>query len=301
LISHLARGADERQANAAARSFWLVADDYGISPGVNAAIRELAIQKRLNATSVMVVAPSFTEPEIQALAAAKQRNESLAIGLHLTLTAPFKPLTADFEPLDAGVFPSHGRLMAASFLRRLDEEKLEAEVNAQLVSFAAAFGDAPAFIDGHRHVHLLPQVRDAVVRVVKKGAPNAWIRQCGRGLPLWRLASKPKAAFIDWLSRGLVRLAAAERVPTNPAFAGAYEYWAGADYAALFPHFLASLPEGGVVMCHPGFVDAELRGLDPLTTLREQEHRFLAGESFPRILAQHDLTLEPRGKRLGEG
>ena len=39
----------------APRRIWLCADDYGISPGVNTAIRELISRGRINATSVMVV------------------------------------------------------------------------------------------------------------------------------------------------------------------------------------------------------------------------------------------------------
>ena len=41
------------------RRIWLCADDYGISTSVNMAIRDLVVRRRLNATSVMVVAPSF--------------------------------------------------------------------------------------------------------------------------------------------------------------------------------------------------------------------------------------------------
>ena len=40
------------------RRLILCADDYGISPGVNRAIRELIARGRLNATSVMVVGPA---------------------------------------------------------------------------------------------------------------------------------------------------------------------------------------------------------------------------------------------------
>ena len=42
------------------------------------------------------------------------------------------------------------------------------------------------------------------------------------------------------------------------------------------------LPDGGLVMCHPGFVDETLVSLDPLTKQREVEHAYLAGEHFPR-------------------
>jgi len=44
---------------AAQRRIWLIADDYGISPAVSAAIRDLAARGRLSGTSVMVTAPSF--------------------------------------------------------------------------------------------------------------------------------------------------------------------------------------------------------------------------------------------------
>jgi hypothetical protein len=44
-------------------------------------------------------------------------------------------------------------------------------------------------------------------------------------------------------------------------------------------------------MCHPGFVDAELERLDPLTTLREKEFAFLAGDGFPALLAARGFAL----------
>ena len=44
-------------------------------------------------------------------------------------------------------------------------------------------------------------------------------------------------------------------------------------------------------MCHPGFVDAELQRLDPLTTLREQEYAYFAGDDFPAVLAARAVVL----------
>ena len=60
----------------APRRIWLCADDYGIAPGVNAAIRDLVARGRLNATSVMVVAPSFSRAEADALAGAQRGRAS---------------------------------------------------------------------------------------------------------------------------------------------------------------------------------------------------------------------------------
>ena len=63
------------------------------------------------------------------------------------------------------------------------------------------------------------------------------------------------------------------------------------DFAALFPRFLAGLPDGGLIMCHPGFVDAELKRLDPLTRQREREFAYFNSEEFPRLLAEHGVAL----------
>ena len=54
-------------AAAGLRRIWLCADDYGISPGVNRAIRDLIERGRLNATSVMMVGPAIDRGEIDAL------------------------------------------------------------------------------------------------------------------------------------------------------------------------------------------------------------------------------------------
>lgn len=78
-------------AAATPRRIWLCADDYGISPGVNRAIRDLIERGRLNATSVMMVGPAIEHGEIDALQAAAKTSPRCAIGLHVTLSAPFRP------------------------------------------------------------------------------------------------------------------------------------------------------------------------------------------------------------------
>src|SRR5205085_610134 len=146
----------------------------------NAAIRELVARGRLNATSVMVVAPSCTPAEIDAL----KNAGKAAIGLHLTLTAPFRPLTADFAPLAQGAFHPVQATLRLAMLRCLDRAALAREVDAQIAAFAEAFGRPADFIDGHQHVHLFPQVRDAVLDAARRLAPGAWVRQCVSATPL---------------------------------------------------------------------------------------------------------------------
>ena len=77
----------------------------------------------------------------------------------------------------------------------------------------------------------------------------------------------------------------------NPGFAGAYDFRAQADFESLLRGFLDAVPDGGLVMCHPGFVDDTLRAVDPLTDLREREHAFLASDRFPALLAACNVVL----------
>ena len=275
----------------APRRIWLCADDFGISNSVNVAIRDLVVRGRLNATSVLVAAPSFDRREARALDALNSVEPRVAIGLHLALTAPFRPLSKDFAPLCDGAFLPLVATASRAVMRRFARDALVPEISSQMQAFAAAFGRPPDFVDGHQHVHLLPQIGDALLHVVKETAPQAWVRQCGRALPFAARLADRKALILDAFSHRFRRAAAALGVRTNPAFAGAYEFDDDADFAALFPRFLDALPDGGVVMCHPGFVDAELRRLDPLTTLREKEYAFLAGDAFPALLAAQGVAL----------
>jgi len=273
------------------RRIWLCADDYGISPGVNRAIRDLIERGRLNATSVMMVGPSIGRDEVAALQASAGKSPRCAIGLHATLTAPFRPLTMHFKPVDGGLFLPFPKLLRLGLMRRLDPEIIHAELMVQLAAFREAFGRPPDFVDGHQHAALFPQVRDAFLAAVKQAAPNAWVRQCGRLAPLSKRLGAPKALMLDVLSARFRKLATRAGIAFNPGFAGAYDFTGTPDFGGLMAGFLADLPEGGVVMCHPGFVDDVLTGLDPLTAQREREHSFLAGDNFPPLLAANKVTL----------
>jgi len=279
--------------DSARRHLWLCADDYGMSPAVNVAIRDLVMRGRINATSVMVIAPNFNRSEAVSLNILNAGETRVAIGLHVTLTAPYQPLSRNFQPVRDGMFLSKREIARHSFLHLLQREMVVSEISSQLQAFNTAFGRLPDFIDGHQHVHLFPQIREALLRVVKDVAPNVWVRQCGRVGPLHKRAPDQKAIALDILSSGFRRLANRHGVRVNPAFAGTYGFAKNADYAQIFPKFLRGLPDGSVVMCHPGFVDAELQRLDPLTTLREREYLFLIDNSFPDLLDAHGLTLLP--------
>jgi predicted glycoside hydrolase/deacetylase ChbG (UPF0249 family) len=277
---------------APSRRIWLCADDYGLSEGVNRGIRDLIARGRLNATSAMVVGAAIGRDEVAALKRVAADRPRCAIGLHATLTAPFRPLTMHFRPIDGGMFLPFPKMLRAGLLRRLDPEIIHAELMVQLTAFKDLFGRDPDFVDGHQHVQLFPQIRDAFLQAVREAAPGAWVRQGGRRQPLAQRLGAPKALVLDVLSAQFRKKASRANIAFNPAFAGAYDFTGQPDFGVLMRQFLDCLPEGGLVMCHPGFVDETLVSLDPLTTQRETEHAYLAGADFPALLAANNVTLD---------
>src|SRR5262249_29679104 len=158
-------------------------------------------------------------------------------------TPTYRPVAPD------GAFLSLARTLATGLLRRLDPDALAAEAASQLAAFQAAFGRPPDFVDGHQHVQLLPQVSDAMLAAMKRLAPGAWIRQCGRRVPLRQRWSDPKGLLLDILSARLRARSTGCGIRTNPAFAGTYNFRRAVEFEALFGSFLQSLPDGGLVMC----------------------------------------------------
>ena len=272
------------------RRIWLCADDYGAAPGVSGAIRELIARGRINATSIMVAAPNFNSEEAAALAKLNSCEKRAALGLHVTLTRPLQPLSENFAPLRRGRFLPLNAMLRMATARRLQPEPLANEIAAQLKKFIDVFGRTPDFLDGHQHIQLFPQVRDAFLKVVAERAPTAWVRQCGRPRRGRRLRDH-KALVLDILSLGFRRRARKLGIAVNPAFAGSYAFKSQANYARLFPRFLSGLPDGGLIMCHPGVVDTELKALDSLTTLREQEFAYFGSDAFLQVLAEHNVAL----------
>jgi len=261
----------------------ICADDYGLSPGVGASIRELIAMGRLSATSCMTLFPEWRE-EGGLLRPLDGRAD---IGLHLTLTdhAPLGPMP-NLAP--DGLMPGLGELMRRSLTGKLDAKEIAQELERQYEAFAAGFGRAPDHIDGHQHVHLLPGVRGAVIALARRLGPNVWVRSCREPTyhALRRGAAPLKTTVISLLGLGM------GRTPGNRGFRGVYDFTDRIPREELLRRFLTPATNGALLMVHPGHIDEILRERDHVVLSREAEHTLLAGEAFPRLL-------EAVGARIG--
>ena len=257
----------------------LCADDFALTEGVSEGILRLADTRRLTAISCMTASPLW-----RSLAGRLDPIEDRCdIGLHLTLT--------DLEPLGplprlapAGRLPRLGRLMAAAFAGALDAAEVRDELRRQWDAFVAARGRPPDFVDGHRHVHLLPGVREAVLDLatIAGRERRPYLRVCWEapGQVLARGIAVSKALFLCSLSIPLRRDVGRLGLAANDSFRGVHAFDAAADYPGLFPRFLAGRACRPLVMCHPGFVDTRLHAVDAVTDQRRREYDYFASERF---------------------
>ncbi len=135
-----------------------------------------------------------------------------------------------------------------AMMQRLQPELLAIEIATQLTAFIDTFGHLPDFVDGHQHVHLVPQVRGTLLKVVAEIAPDAWVRQCGRARGAWHMRDA-KALTLDLLSLGFRSAARRRGIATNPAFAGAYDFNSKTPFAtdlSALPRRLAGRRAGDV-------------------------------------------------------
>jgi predicted glycoside hydrolase/deacetylase ChbG (UPF0249 family) len=259
----------------------LAADDYGYRPGVSRAIRELARAGRITATGALV---TFTDWERAGREVAALR-EHADVGLHLDLVEG-RPLGRLSRLAPDGRFPGLGTLAARALAGRLDAGEIADETRRQIDRFVAVAGVAPDFLDGHRHAHALPAVRDAVLGALEaSGLGGLPVRDPGDRIAriLARRRGAAKAAVIAGLARGFKPRLAARGFRSNDGFAGVYDLEPSPDLPALYRAFLAAPGPRHLVMCHPGEL-ADDEEPDPIGPARVAEFEFLRSDAFPEAL-----------------
>ncbi|WIT11211.1 ChbG/HpnK family deacetylase [Paucibacter sediminis] len=251
----------------------ICADDYGFDAAVSQGILDGIDAGRLSATSCMVLSPAWA----QWAPALRERAGAADVGLHL----------------DVNEFAGYARRslsgwIAAAYLGAIARRDADAWVASQLDAFEATLGRAPDYLDGHQHVHQLPVLREAVVA--------ALARRYGRGCALRNTRARrwrgPKAAVIAALGAGRLQgLAQAQGLAMNRDFAGVYDFGPEARFGELVAAWLAGLPDGGLLMTHPGRAGGTETRADPIRAARVREHAFWLSTEAGELLARQGVQL----------
>ena len=258
------------------RRIAICVDDVGQHAGIHRAALALVEQRRVSALSCMVHGQAWSD----AAQAMRDAAGSADIGLHLDLTESFGARRFRMP---------WRRLVIDALLRRLDERSLHDEIAAQFDAFERGVGQAPRFVDGHRHVHQLPGVRELLVREITRRYPTQrpWLR---RTVPRQPLRAGPKALVIAALgSHGLDALAERHGLQRNRCMLGVYAF---RDDESRYLHRLAQwlqvAEDGDLLICHP----ASAAGADDaIASARLVEHRVLTSAPFAQVIAAKDIDI----------
>ncbi|MGC4059683.1 MAG: ChbG/HpnK family deacetylase [Aquabacterium sp.] len=288
-----------------ARHLVVCVDDFGLHDGVNQAVVELLALRRISAVSCLVDGPAWRRG-VQALRQAiGTPDQAVAdVGLHLNFTE-----TLDEATQSADIVLPLGALIKGCYLRRFDVARLARQIERQWDAFEAAWGRPPDFIDGHQHVHQLPQIRDALLQVLarrtQRGGAKPWVRQCRS--PGWRavlagigVVDTLKAAVIAALGarvigRGVARLG----LPHSQRLLGVYPFDANAEgYVRRWQAWLQLVrPSGDLIMCHPAAPMAQApEWPDVIGPSRHMEHAVLGSEAFGEMLRVQGIAVRRFGR-----
>lgn len=267
------------------RRIVLNADDFGLAPGIDAAILSLLRQGRVSGVSAMTTAPLW-EVDGPRLA---PFIDTADVGLHVALTElpTVRPL---WRRKDTTLL-TFAEVQAAAWAGRIDIAAALDELRWQWQRFHDVVGRAPSHLDSHQHVHQLPGVRRAVLAFLDGLPPDErpYVRTCveSRRTILRRNVNNVRALAFAWAGAPLARRLRERAVATNEGFSGVYDFAAG-DYRALFRRFLIDVRERTILVCHPA--DGEAPG-DPLVAARPREYAYLAGEQMPADLAEAGVEI----------
>ena len=280
-------GSAERTA--AGRCMCICADDFGLYASVNAAILVLIEAGIVSATGCMVRRSAWREG---ARALRRVDVTRCDVGLHLDLTAP-----VDGGPGERSMAP----LMLRSFAHVLPRAAMLRQIQAQLQGFEDAIGRPPAFVDGHRHVHQFPVVRELLLDELagrySGGLP--WIRSTSP--PLGRRGWPGKAEVIEALGgRALRQRARARGFRMNRALLGVYDFAGTSErYRRRLNSWISDSASGDVLMCHPALPPGgAAAAADTIGQARLNEYTALAG--IGALLQRHEkpILLEPLSRYL---
>lgn len=253
----------------------LCADDYGQNESISQAIIALVEKGRLSATSCMTTMPHWPT----AAAALLPYQSKIDIGLHFHLTEAH----------------SLGQILLKSFLRQLNQKKIEEALHHQIDLFVQQMGRLPTFLDGHQHVHQLPIVRDAVIVVYEQRLRevNAYIRCVDQPRDCVRMGAR--ALLKRWViqmmgSRTFRRALESRRIPHNKTFDGLYTFSQSIEFKDIFKDILQRVESNTLVMCHPGIED-RIDGGDKIASARAREYQFLASELFVQACEANNVQL----------
>lgn len=257
------------------------ADDFGLAESVNDGIIASHDFGVLTSASLLANGSALAHATASGL-----QYPGLSLGVHLNLSSGAPVSNAALVPSlvnERGeLYLSPVRLGVALLCRRIPLEHIRAELRAQVIKIFDA-GVTPTHLDGHLHVHVLPQIAPLVIEIAREfcircircpaedletSLPLLW-RHGGAFLAKWNRSAI--AYGVTSLARPFREQLRAAGLVCPDAFCGLAH--TGFLNVRTLSELLASIKPGVTeLMCHPGYASAELQSFGgSLTKARASE------------------------------
>src|SRR5271170_6034027 len=151
------------------------ADDFGLTPGINRAIKELHQAGALTSATLMATGPAFDNA-----ISVSRANPTLGVGCHIVLTdgvpvSDPKTIPTLMGPDGKTFRPSLVDFLQALLRGKIRTDDIEREALAQIQKLQRA-GINITHLDTHKHTHLFPAVTRPLLQIAQRSSIRA-IRQ----------------------------------------------------------------------------------------------------------------------------
>lgn len=277
------------------------ADDLGWTEGVNRGITDAHRNGIVTSTSLLANGAAF-----QSGVELARSTPGLGVGVHLNLSdgppvAPPETVTSLVN--FSGEFAGGPESLLLRIARRdVTYGEVEQEWDAQVEKVCEA-GIEPTHVDGHKHVHMLPGLFEIALRVAKRHGIGA-IRVAHETSSLRAALSAGdeirtsvvlkqgvQARGLKLLARDAGELAQHSGIAVADYFCGIAQ--TGELTKEGVARLLRALPEGTTeLMCHPGYVDHDLRTTATrLQSSRQMELEILTNVDIRKLVASESIRL----------
>jgi chitin disaccharide deacetylase len=231
------------------------ADDFGLSPSVNAGILEAYENGSISSATMMVNLPGFEDAVRIALLKRK-----LGVGLHFNLTYG-SPVSA---PENVPSLVNESGNFSSDF-ERWTEEDVHRELKKQWRKMRDGH-IRPTHIDSHQHIQRFPVVYRPMVELAQR-----------KKIAMRKMGWEPKILDI-----------------THPKSADRFildVYFDGDGMKRLKNHL--KLLHSGIteLMCHPGYVDKYVYRISEWTEVREKECAVFCHSKVPYWIQKYNISL----------
>ncbi len=234
------------------------ADDFGLTPGINRAVAELAGAGALTSATLMASARAFDDAVARAAL-----HPSLSTGCHVVLVDGTPCASRGIPSLRGADGRLHDSLPSFVFELqggRISEGDIQREAVAQ-IQHVQSTGLRVTHVDTHKHTHLFPRVARPLLRAavqcgvgaIRNPFEPAWSTRLTRGALLRKIEVTGLRGFQD----SFLRLCREFGVRTTDGSIGV-SVTGKLDAAALRLLLQEAPPGTWELVCHPGYQDAAL-------------------------------------------